>query len=998
MKYLNRNKLRDAINLALCVSATGLLGTGAAFAQTTAAAPATDTDSKTLETIVVTGSNIRRVETETASPVVSISRADIAKTGALTIGQVLQQLPHVAGAATNPQVNNGGGSGAATVSLRGLGSQRTLILINGRRSFNPDINAIPASAVERIEVLTDGASATYGSDAIGGVVNFIMRKDYEGAEASVSYGITDRSDGKNKGFSLMFGHGNDKGNITAGIDYNEFDAVSSGSRDFSKYATYLYSGSVFNGGSSRTPNGRINLPSGNPVRVALGCSSVTRIAGASGLSTSDYRCYDGSIDAFNYQAVNVILTPQERTNAFLLGNYQLTDNINAFMEVYHNKTSANSAIAPLPFDARADKVVISKDSYYNPFGENFGADGNNTYNQLRSRFTSLGQRRQFNGTATDQAVFGLDGNFGETWKWKGLYDYGHQSATTNSQGYVFYGGLQAALGPSMDDGTGNIVCVGTAGDLSTIIPGCTPLNIFNIQDPQTVATLQQYAVTPVYQSLNTYRSIEVGADGELFDLPAGAMRLAIGADSRKEYVNYRVDYVALANNEGNCLISSEACSSPLQGGSSYKELFFETYIPILADMPFAKLLSLSFGSRYSDYSSFGTTTNSKVALEWRPFQDLLVRGTVAEVFRAPNGGELYAGAAGDAPQFSDACIGFGLDPDGAGPLTPDLTHAAACGAPTGATAIDPTTGITSSGLSQTNGVASGSIAAGFDLQPESGKSFDFGLVYDPSWAPGLSVSADYWRIYLNDTITGVDAQTVNDACFHDPNSSFCSLIHRTPDGQVDFIREPTANLGRTDTDGVDLGVHYRMPDTDWGKFVFGLDTTYLNQWVNNQNPLALPLTDCQNPAWPDEPLSACDTVIHVDGHYNKSYGSYPHWRALANIGWSMGNWSVNWRTSYVGRLSVGDTVDGYSADACSVDVSNPACAAPTELKFGSYALSFISAGYDMPWHSHVDVGVDNVFDKQPPFYYQNNVLNANTDVRTFDTLGRRYWLRYTVKF
>jgi len=260
---LKTTKLRDAITFALAVGATAVAGTGIAFAQdttttttTTTATP--DQQATNLDRIEVTGSRIRRVDAENASPVVTIDRAAIEKTGKLTLGDLIQELPNIAGAATNPQVNNGGGTGASVIDLRGLGSTRTLTLIDGHRILNNDVNAIPASAVERIEVLTVGASSVYGSDAIAGVVNFIMRKDFQGLEATFNYGLSSRGDGERSGGSFTFGQTGDKGNVIAGVDYNKFKAVSSADRDYSKDAVYLSYGVARVGGSSRTPTGRIS--------------------------------------------------------------------------------------------------------------------------------------------------------------------------------------------------------------------------------------------------------------------------------------------------------------------------------------------------------------------------------------------------------------------------------------------------------------------------------------------------------------------------------------------------------------------------------------------------------------------------------------------------------------------------------------------------------------------------------------------------------------------
>jgi outer membrane receptor protein involved in Fe transport len=967
---LKTTKLRDAITFALAVGTTALAGTGIAFAQDTTppATPApTDQQATTLDRIEVTGSRIRRVDAENASPVVTIDREAIEKTGKLTIGDLVQELPNIAGAATNPTINNGGGTGAATIDLRGFGSQRTLVLINGRRVVHQggndggaDVNAIPASAVERIEVLTTGASSVYGSDAVAGVVNFIMRKDFEGLQASVDYGISDRQDGQRQGASFTFGQVGEKGNIIAGVNYNKFDGISSGDRDFSKDATYLYGGIVTILGSSRNPRGRITLT--DDQAETFGCATVSRIPGAAGTTLADYQCYSGARDSYNYQAVNLIQTPQERTNAFFLGNYQMTDDTNAFIEVYHNKTASNFAIAALPFDARGDAVVISADNYYNPFDVNFGAQsGGDVYNQFLTRWTSLGQRRSFYNTTTDQVVAGVEGFLGETWKWDFAMNYGHITQNNQSYGYVDYNGLSAALGPSFLDTDGVVKC----GAPGAVVANCVPLNVFNIDDPQSVSTLSQYEARPIYTTTYVQRGFEANASGELFDMPAGAAQLAFGAAWRHEYQRSEVDYIAIARADGTCLISQEACSSPVVGSFSVGEIYAELFLPLLKDIPFARALNLTLGSRYSNYSNFGNTVNSKAQLEWRPMDDLLFRATIAEVFRAPSINDLFAGPGGNAPQADDPCVGYINDP----------AHAGACGPSTGAIDIDPVTGITPSGLAQINGVVSGSVAAGYDLQPEQGKSFDWGVVYDPSWLPGFSASLDYWRLYLNDTIQQVGAQTVLDACYSSNTSPFCPFIHRFNDGQINFVAQPTVNLGRLDAKGWDLALRYKLPDTAWGGWQFGFDGTYIAQWDND--------VDTTNPD--DQPK-------HIAGHYNKDYGNYARVRARAFANWDLGDWSAAYRVRYVGNVVVGneDTRQQTSADGGIPGV---------ELPISSYLVHSINVGYALPSiNSRIEVGVDNFTDKQPPFLYQNNVLNANTDPSTYDTIGRYYWARYTVKF
>src|SRR4051812_22965229 len=275
---LDVNKLSSAVRLALSLGAVASVGSVAAYAQDAQTSP--NTKGQSLETIVVTGSNIRRVDIETASPVVTIDRAQIQASGKVNLGDLVQQLPSMAGAAMKPQVNNGG-AGTAGVSLRGLGSNRTLLLINGHRvPFQlQDLNMIPVSAVERIEVLNDGASAVYGSDAIAGVVNIITRTNYQGAEFGADYGQSDKDDGERRAFHMLFGQSSDKGNILFGVQYDKQEPVSAANRKVSAAAQYIYNTRInTHAGSSRTPGGRFFLPGSNPVIQQLGCRVVNGVS------------------------------------------------------------------------------------------------------------------------------------------------------------------------------------------------------------------------------------------------------------------------------------------------------------------------------------------------------------------------------------------------------------------------------------------------------------------------------------------------------------------------------------------------------------------------------------------------------------------------------------------------------------------------------------------------------------------------------------------------
>ena len=956
---LLRESIRHALRNYGLAGASVALGCVAAPAMAQDA-PGNDQKSQSLETIVVTGSNIRRVDIETANPVVTIDKATIQASGKLTLGDLVQDLPSVTGPVMNPRVNNGGGTGASTISLRGLGSTRTLVLVNGHRVNNNDANSIPANAIERVEVLTDGASSVYGSDAVAGVVNFILRSNYQGAEFSADYGISDRDDGQRQGYHFLFGQTTDKGSIMAGVDYNKFDSVLASNRKFSHDAVYYYYGAGHATGSSRTPTNQVQLPAN--LKAQFGCSTVTlKALGSVSVppTLSDYRCYKGT-DAFNFQAVgNVELTPQERTSGFVIGNYKLTDSIEVYLEFFHNKTQSASSIAPQPIDTLGSPLVVSAQSYYNPFGVDFSNDAF----RLKTRSVGNGNRIGNNSTITDQVTTGFKGTFGDTsWQWNAYFNYGHFSQLNHTSGFINLAKVGAGIGPSfLDPASGQVVC-GTPGN---IITGCQPINYFNVLDPNTVAAFNTASGNTFTQFVGWQKSEVAEINGTLFELPAGSVQLAAGVDHAKFFSATIPDAIEVPdpNNDFICDIGT-GCVSALSGSYSVKEIYAEMLIPILKEVPFAYALNLTVGDRYSKYSNFGSTNNPKIALEWRPIEDLLLRGTVSSVFRAPTVTDIFAGAGSSAPQAVDPCYDF-------------VGSNAAC-AP--GVVIHKLEGQTS----QINGINSGSQVAGVQLQPENGKSFDMGFVYDPHWVPGLSVSVDLWRIYLENQITRITAQEALTLCFLQNGGPTCGLITRTvggpSNGQINFVRQPKGNLGRLDVKGVDFGTHYRIPETPLGNFAINFQSTYLDRYADDPAP-GLP----------------GDFTQEYAGHYSTgasaiSNANFSRWKALASLNWNLGPWSAAWTVKYIGKFTVGHANLLYGESADSVVPG-------TELKYGATVYHNLTAGYNIePLNTRVDVGVDNLSDKQPAMLFQNNVLNGNVDPNTFDTIGRFFWGRVTVKF
>jgi outer membrane receptor protein involved in Fe transport len=966
------NKLSSAVRLALSLGAAATAGTVTAYAQDKDA----QTKGPSLETIVVTGSNIRRVDIETASPVVTIDRTQIQASGKVNLGDLVQQLPSMAGAAMNPQVNNGG-AGTAGVSLRGLGSNRTLLLINGHRvPFQlQDLNMIPVSAVERIEVLNDGASAVYGSDAIAGVVNIITRTNYQGAEFGADYGIADKDDGERRAIHMLFGQSSDKGNILFGVQYDKQEPVSAANRKVSANAQYLYNSGVNSkAGSSRTPGGRYFLPGNNPIIQQLGCkvsngvSSVTlsgnklpSLAGPP--SASDFRCYTSATDGFNFQAVgNYDMLPNERTGAFVLGNYKLTDSVEAYTELLYHKMVAHSQLAPYPFDLVSNNVVIPANQYYNPFGVAFGDNGASS--TIALRLTSLGNRGLKISNTTELGNVGVKGTFGETsWNWDAHFSYGKLTIETQNLNFLNFSQIVPELQCTTAPGAGN----------------CTPLDIFNQSDPSTLALLKAAKIDPYANVLYQMKEWDASANGTLFSLPAGDAQLALGGSYRKEYVGGSVDPLVqnsytVVDGVGSfvCPGPNSICSAPAQGGFNVKEAYAELLVPILKDQPFAHSLNIDIGDRYSKYSNFGSTSNWKVAIEYRPIEDLLLRGTVSKVFRAPTPTNLFIGPVGDAPTATDPCAGVsGVSSNKAcqGFNVPKQIFS------------QLTAYVMGSNFANAHGLST------TQLQAENGKSFDYGFVYDPEWIPGLSVNADYFRILLNNLIVsgpGI-SQTILTDCFN-TQSAICSNIFRSPDGSIKFMVESPFNAGNLVDQGLDIGAHYRLPTTYWGNFRVGVDASYIQKY---------------NVAEPG-------FTQHLAGHFDKTFGNFARVRALATLDWSLGPWVANWTTRYIGRITSGyanqclgpsaangDTPDGPNQCDSYIGQDNGFAV----QHYGAVTYHNASLGYNIePINTFVSVGVDNLFDKQPPLLYLNNVINANTDVNTYDLLGRYYHASVTVKF
>jgi len=479
--------------------------------------------------------------------------------------------------------------------------------------------------------------------------------------------------------------------------------------------------------------------------------------------------------------------------------------------------------------------------------------------------------------------------------------------------------------------------------------------MFNVEDPAQIAALN--GISTNYRTDYTYRSSQfsAGLNGDLFEMPAGALKAAIGAEYRTQEGVFETD--ALSRGEPplflSCLLAQEVCTG--NGAADYhvRELYTEFFVPLLKDLPAVQALNFTAGVRYSDYSkdTIGDDTTFGAKLEYRPVADLLIRGTYADVFRAPTINDLSLAPTQNNPTFNDPCTNLT-----SAQLAANPNYALAC------VGVAPDTG-----FSQPNSQITALLQGTADLKPETGDVITFGAVYDSSLIRGLSLSVDFWQYKIEDIITSLDSNFAVDQCVATGNPDFCGLMFRFDAGpnagEFKVFRTPTVNLGTLETDGIDVGVRYALRDTPIGTFNFQLEATHINSFESTPAPGADP--------------------IEVAGTYDPQYGNYAKWRGVLGIGWALAGFDGLLTTRYIDGLTITDA-DGFIPDQ--------------RLDIPSRTYMDLTVGYNFATETRVQAGVQNLTDRDPPLLYQNNVINANTDVSTYELLGRQWFLSVTQKF
>jgi len=985
---LNTNRYRRGL-----LATTIIGGAALAMAATPSFAQSADDQATDVGEIVVTGSRIARQDYRSTSPIVTVDAQDFQATGSVTIDTLINDLPQFTPSISSTS-NNPSNGGQANINLRNLGSNRTLVLMNGRRVVpsnsdgSVDVNLIPTALIKNIEVISGGASAAYGSDALAGVANFILDENFSGVQVDAQYGETDRSDGKTESYSVTVG-GNfddDRGNMVLSLGRSTRDVIFNAARDFS----------AVSGPSGTSPLGSTifdsnNLPSLALVRSYFNSPTLVE-TGAFGFNDDNTLfSYTGKLNVknpagagaeytapganytFNTGPLNYLQLPLDRYNVYGGGRYKINDNAEVYANALFTQYVADTELAASPaasgtgFRVPATNPFITADlrrflnSRANPNGSFL----------LNKRFTALGGRHSTEEYNIYQITTGVRGQVPQsTWTYDVYGSYGRVSNTTTQTGNVSRSSVQRLLDAA--DG-GRSLCAG----------GFDPFGVTDLS----AECINYIGRSARNSTVTEQRVIEASLQGKAFDLPAGEVRVALGAQYRQDDFAFGADSSLAQQNAvtphlgangqpdgGNVGGSEIAGFNPtpsLSGGTNSKELFIEALVPLLSDLPFVEQLDLNLGYRYADYSTAGGTQAYRAELDWTVAGGLRARGGYSRSVRAPSIGELFATASTNFPSIgAPSATGTGGDPCDIRSSFRQGSNAAAVRAlclaqGISAQAIDRYTFSNNQVESRTGGNP--------NLFEETSDSWSAGLVYQSQfaspWLSGFSASIDYYNIEITDAIGSIAADDSLAGCFNvtgeNPTfsnaNSYCQLFSRDPlSGNIVGAIENQANLGMIRTSGVDFQADwaFNIADIgggDWGRLKFNTVISWLENYEDNV---------VEGGAFTDR-----------TGTIDSTFGNtFPEWKALTSVTWASGPFSVGARWRRVGEITVINTTEVLP----SIDYF--------DLN-GSWSINDTVS---------LRGGVNNLTDEQPNVFVPG--VQANTDPSTYDVLGRRYYVGLTAKF
>ena len=998
---LNENlgspRLRMAVRLALTGGSLAA-SFGVANAQTAPATAANANTDTSLQEVVVTGSRISVPNQVSISPVTFVSALDIQTTGVTRVEDLLNELPQVF-ASQGSNISNGA-DGTATVDLRGLGAKRTLVLVNGNRlgpgdplsGAAADINMIPVELIDSVEVLTGGASSTYGADAVAGVVNFIMDDHFEGfrVDANASdynhhqhnaYAATvvasgdpvptgSVNDGQARDVTLAFGKNlaDGAGNFTAYAGYRHIDPVLGSSRDFAACAPNLAPGTPTGfvcAGSSTSATGRFIPLNGSG-------DFTVNSAGA-------FIPWPGPSAEFNFAPSNFFQRPDERWTAGEFLHLDLTDKIQVYNEFMFMDDTSTSQIAPGgafigqgtaidPVSGLPNGAVQTNCS--NPFLSATelaalcgGSTAGNAQFLLGRRDVEGGTRNNELDHTSFRMVVGTKGEIVEGWKYdaylmEGRTEYSNYG-TGNFSKTNFVNSMDVITSPT----TGLPICASGAN-------GCVPYDVFKVGGV-TQAALNYVDIPAILTGSTEERVGDANVTGDLgkygVKVPGNAdgLIINIGTQWRSEYAILHPD----APDQNFDVFGTGGPTLPLSDGFHVWEGYVEAGMPIIEDKPYTKELSFEVGYRYSSYNLGFDTNTYKFGLNWAPTSDVRVRGSYQRAVRAPNLQELFVTRSLALEGSYDDCAG------------------STTGFPTASLAQCKRTGVTAAQygkiLPSPAGQYQGFTGGNPLLRPEQADTTSFGFILTPSMVPNLTVTIDYFNIRIKDVISSYGFPLQLTDCLQTGTPTFCGDIHRDAAGTLwasplGYINDPTLNLGALSTRGVDLTASYKWDLNRFGKLNFTFAGTYTGEFIT-------------------EPGGVLGTQNYdCAGYYGSTCGvPSPKWRhkfridydsPLAGLGLGL-----QWR--HIGSVQ---------QDTASPNPLLAGTVFPPWARFPNFDYFDLTASYTVNKTVSFRVGVNNILDKDPPTvsanYFVPPFSSENTYPQVYDSLGRFMFANVTLNF
>jgi len=941
---------------------TAPAGTGSASGSSDSSASGADT---TVQEVLVTGSRIASPNQKSVSPITTLSSQDVVLQGTTHIEDLLNSLPQFSGAQSSTSLV--GATGTATADLRNLGANRTLVLVDGYRlapgdpgsasgflGYAPDLNLIPAPLVDRVEVVTGGASAVYGSDALAGVVNFIMRKNFEGFELIVNgggyehdnndtgiealeraHGYVSPSGETSGGFggdvTALFGTNlmDGKGNITAYLSYRHQNGITAAERDYGACQLVEAAPSYTCAGSGTTDPAQFQIynASGAPVNIYPTSPKNALTLGPG----NTLEQFNALTEAYNYNQFGMLIQPSQRVTGGAIADYQINSSIDAYARFMYMDNQDQVYDSPGGIFGQIESVPCSNPLLSASEVADFctaagvGPTGDASLSILR-RDVEGGLRINDYRHTDYLSIIGAKGNLGSNWNYDTYFQYGTAVYQNNFVGDTSLSNTANALDVITSPTTGQPVCANSAAI------GCVPYNIFSIGGvtPAAVAYIQEPAIQTGYteeQIASGSVTGQLGSYGIKSPLADEGVGVAFGSDYRRETVVLNNDEAFLSGDLGDGTTSVNE-----DGSYDVYELFSELRAPLISNKPLIQSLELELGYRFSHYNTAGVTNTYKFGVDWQTTPDVRLRASFNRAIRVPNVLELFTPESIGIDGTSDPCAN-------AGSTGRPIDSFAQC-ARSGVTAAEYGN-INSNPGAQYNGEQGGNP----DLRPETALTTTAGVVLTPTDVPHLTFSLDYYNIKVIDTIQHIGADLILDSCLSTGDPLYCDQIHRAPGsgslflGKTGYITDTLINAGYIQTAGVDLEGNYRVPLPRFGTLSFNFNGTRLAEYVVEPLP-GLGDYDC-------------------DGRYGIVCGQpLPKWRHKFRATWET-PWEVSlsaqWR--YLGAVSV---------DASS---SSPLLSSGTVYPVDSHIAAYSYLDFTALWHlKNYDfrVGVNNVLDKGPP--------------------------------